>query len=85
MAGFAIDCAVIDEEGSDLTWNAIDPTLIARRNRLFLDLDRIDPPLAAFRMKHLGNCSVVRVNAANAIMSHSFKGALMEPIDEFRH
>jgi hypothetical protein len=77
-----IEC--IDTKRSKLTWNAMEPTLIAGVVDLVLrDSVEIEPSVLLFRPKHLETVVMLRADLGDAITAAGFTGARFVEIADF--
>ena len=76
-----VDC--IDQEASEVDWNAIDPTLISGLAQLVLKEDAIPDDAMLFRPKHLPHKHLLRRSVAEDLVARGFTGVKFWAVDEF--
>jgi hypothetical protein len=74
------DC--IDQKASEITWNPIDPDLIAACPKMVLDEGKIDKDAKVFRLKHYPTKVLFARALADGIKSAKFTGIKFIEIDD---
>jgi hypothetical protein len=76
-----IDC--VDQENSEIDWNAIDPEIMSSCFGLTLLSDEIDEDLLLFRPKHMKSVVFIREDLAEEMDEAGFTGTWFVDLDEF--